>query len=322
MSQIGTIAPTIAPDALDILLNQAPHRAGEVCRTLWDAQIPISGPVTAIITAHPGLDLLGTTRLAGLATDLDPTAFSNVIVRAAAPDAADVPALHVAATAAVGRPQVMRWITGNAKSVISEDNWRAVLPGLGGVTKSVPLAEEALFNLMKTRKRLTSELTGFVQLNPWFSRRFAVRYRRRMRGKRLRITERGATLRGWSHARTLLGSQLPVSWTSLLKRGVGRPLDWWSNDLLVEYTDLLLETYADDGIPPALAPLFVVAAAGIGRRDIPEDAVAPWDVLPPGIEIRARELLGVRAPVVESARLSAVESLRRAISDRGPDFGT
>ena len=70
-----------------------------------------------------------------------------------------------------------------------------------------------------------------------------------------------------------------------------------------------------------MAPLFVIAATGIGRHDIPESAIAQWDVLPPDIEIRARELLGVRARVVEPERLTAIESLRRAISDGGTDFG-
>ena len=58
MSQVATIAPTIPPGALDGLLTEAPHGTSEVCRTLWDTQIPISGPVAAMIAAHPSLDLL------------------------------------------------------------------------------------------------------------------------------------------------------------------------------------------------------------------------------------------------------------------------
>ena len=76
MSQIATIAPAIPQDALEILLNrQAPRKMSQ---TLWDAQIPISGHVAETLTAHPELDVLATTQLAGLATDLDPAEFSKV----------------------------------------------------------------------------------------------------------------------------------------------------------------------------------------------------------------------------------------------------
>ena len=133
---------------------------------------------------------------------------------------------------------------------------------------SVPLAEEALSNVMKTRKKLTSELTEMVQLNPWFSRRFAVRYRRRMKGKRLRISERGATLRAWSHARTLLQPQIPEPWTSLLKRGVGRPLDWWSENLLTDYTNLLLETFDIVFFNCGLADQFIFSAPDSAKNNL------------------------------------------------------
>ena len=39
---------------------------------------------------------------------------------------------------------------------------------------------------------------------------FAIRYRRRMKGKRIRVYERAATARGWSHARTILMARLPI----------------------------------------------------------------------------------------------------------------
>ncbi len=221
-------------------------------------------------------------------------------------------AVHAAATVVLGQPRIMRWISANAKSVARTDAWRSLLPGIGGVTVSVPLAEEALFNIMKTRKKLPQELTGYVQLNPWFSRRFAIRYRRRMKGRRVRIAERGATLRGWAHARTIVEPQLPNGWVALHGRGVGRPLDWWSHELLDDYVDLIVDFYGESGIPAVIAPLFAIASAGIDRKPIAEDLVASWTALPVATESKARGLVGLSERQGNEKTNAAARSLREA----------
>ena len=320
MTNLAAIATSTPTATVEHLLEEEPQRAPGQCRSLWDAQIAIDGPLPNPV--GPRLDLLAVTRLAALTTDLRPVMFNDAVVGAAPSDPISTPALHLAAASALVRPEIMRWITANARSVADQENWRAILPGLGGATISVPLAEEALSNVMKTRKKLTSELTEMVQLNPWFSRRFAVRYRRRMKGKRLRISERGATLRAWSHARTLLQPQIPEPWTSLLKRGVGRPLDWWSEDLLTDYTNLMLETFEGHGIPATMAPLFAIASAGIGRSDIPEDAARSWDVLPLDVEAQARRLIDLPLREVEATRRTDAETIRRAGSGSSSTAGS
>lgn len=107
--------------------------------------------------------------------------------------------LHAVATLALARPEIVRWISANVARVDGTDNSKAAVPGLGGATVSVPLAEEALTKLMSAKSVLPGRVAEYVQFNPWFSCRFAIRYRRRMGGKRIRVREGGATARAWSH---------------------------------------------------------------------------------------------------------------------------
>ncbi len=321
-TQIVSTDGSIPAAGVDALTDSAAKHIQQLCRVLWDAQLPIAGPVTETLNNHPGLDLLAATRSAGLATELRPDALNVVVESAQAANPADAPALHASAVTVVGQPAVMRWITSHAGSVADSPNWRSIAPGLGGVTVSVALAEEALFSLMKTRKKLPPELTGFVQLNPWYSRRFAIRHRRRMKGKRLRVGERGATLRGWAHGRTILDGRLPAQWTALHGRGVGRPLDWWSERLLADYTDLLLDTYGEDGIPAAIAPLFVIACASIVCADVPESVATKWDTLPVEVENQARELVGLPQRAIDPARRADVAALTIASRELGDDTNT
>lgn len=275
------------------MLAAGPRSGRQICRDLWDAQVPLAGRLGAAVSNPQDHSLVSIVRLAALTVDLAPDDLDDVLSLVQDPDVEDIAQAQAAATVALGQPRIMRWISANAKTVVRSDVWKSVLPGIGGVTKSVPLAEEALFNIVKTRKKLPPELTGFVQLNPWFSRRFAIRYRRRMKGKRIRIPERGATLRGWAHSRTIVEPQLPNSWVALHGRGAGRPLDWWSEDLLSDYADLCLAFYSESGIPAVMAPLFAITHAGCDRDPVEEDLVTSWKALPAPVETKARALVGL-----------------------------
>jgi len=198
--------------------------------------------------------------------------------------------------------------------VATDPGWREMLRGLGGVTVSVPLAEEALHNILAETRKLPAELTASIQLNPWFSARFATRFRRRTRGKRIRVRERAATSRGWSHARTLVSDQLPAPWSSRHGRGVGRPLDRWSRRLLNDYAELMLMTFGADGVPAVLAPLFAVAAAATPDLPVPESAAATWTSLPRDEELVARRLVRLDARIVEPSELRNVETVRDAVA--------
>lgn len=299
--------------AVGTLIATAPDMSTGFIRVLWQAGISISGPISATRADVVPLDALAAARCAALAADTDPP-FVDRLVRRADPvdDPQDRAALHTAATMALGRAPVLRWITANAPAVAASPGWREMLPGLGGVTVSVPLAEEALHTILLTKQRLPSELTASLQLNPWFSGRFATRYRRRMKGKRISVRERAATSRGWSHARTIVGERLPQQWRSLHGRGVGRPLDRWSSALLTAYVDRILRTFRTGGVPAVVAPLLVVAAAVTPDATVPEQAAAPWSSLPHDVEAAARQLVRIAPRRLDPDEVDAVAVLRRA----------
>jgi hypothetical protein len=219
--------------------------------------------------------------------------------------------ISAAATMALRHPDTMRWISANPERVSASSNWHEVVTGLGGLTVSVPLAEEALINLARTKRKLPRRLVAYVQLNPWFSKRFAGRFRRRMGGRRIRIRERGATARAWSHARTTLGSRIPFEWSSIHGRGVGRPLDKWSQRLLADYVEVFGRVY-DEDIPPAVASLYVIGAGAIGAETPSSRVATEWRFLPLGVENSGRSLLGLSPRDPESEGLADARGLDEA----------
>jgi hypothetical protein len=239
------------------------------------------------------LDLLETVRVAAMSETRDVDVIAHVLEAARDNPVIDSAALHSAATFLVTRPEIMRWVSANAARVAASPNWLAALPGLGGAVVSVPLAEEALGHLVAARADLPRELTRYVQLNPWFTRRFAIRYRRHAGGKRVRFQDREATARAWSHARSLLRDKIPPQWQSPHGRGGGRALDQWSHRFLVRYAGLVRRVCRADGIPPAMAALFTVASATDVANPPPLDALAGWRVLPATIERDALNLIGI-----------------------------
>ncbi|MDJ0923800.1 MAG: hypothetical protein QNJ77_04490 [Acidimicrobiia bacterium] len=285
--------PTLPADVVGAMLDADPSRAGSMIGLLHRGGFDVSGDLGHITRLMRRPSVLDVVCLFAIARDEDPDLFARTLERAelVAPDR--LRELHAASTFAIGRAATMRWITAHVDRVKESDQWLAVIPGLGGVTKSVPLAEEALVGLMKARARLPRELTAFVQLNPWFSRRFAIRYRRRMKGKRIRLAERAATARGWSHARTVLMADLPRDWQSLLKRGEGRPLDRWSHRLLTDYTEVIERFYSSQGVPQVLAPLYVIAFAGRRPRNVTQAVISGWHTLPFEVAFKANTLLGL-----------------------------
>lgn len=312
--------PQIPSTAVGALLAAAPRVSSDLVRLLWRGGFVITGSVASVYAGAAGLDALAAARCAALVEDTDPH-FVDRLVRAArqVQSPADHAALHAAALFALGRAAVLRWITANAAAVADAPAWRAMLPGLGGITVSVPLAEEALDNVTLARQRLPPELTASLQLNPWFSARFAARYRRRMKGKRIRIRERAATSRGWSHARTIVDQRLPHQWRSLHGRGVGRPLDRWSSSLLTAYVEQVLETF-DHGVPAVVAPLLVVAAAVAPNVTVPEEAATPWAVLPHNVEEAARRLVGLPPRSLDPRDERELAALQKGCLDRGEDL--
>ncbi|MEA2001626.1 MAG: hypothetical protein U9N84_07045 [Actinomycetota bacterium] len=256
-------ADLVSVAELKARFDQAPRSAGIAIDLLWPKDVAIAGSLQSVIDETPGarFDLLQTLRMIAMSTETDPGLVSHLVETATPTPSGDAGALHAAATLALARPATMRWVSRNAVHTASSENWKTALPGLGGAIVSVPLAEEALSNLIAVGAELPAELLKYVQLNPWFSRRFVHRCVRRRERKRLRIHDRAATARAWSHARALLGSQLPAQWRSLHGRGAGRPLDNWSRSLLTDYANLIATAYRSEGIPPAMAALFTVAAA-------------------------------------------------------------
>ena len=271
--------PSLQADVVAILVEADPRRSDALSALLWRAGIRIKGDLGRVTRLLRTPGLLETMRYFAASVNEDPELLARSVERSAAATPAEHPELHATATYAIGRPAIMRWITANPDRVVASDPWLAVLPGLGAVTKSVPLAEQALEGLIRQRVRLSRDLTAYIQLNPWFSQRFAIRYRRRMKGRRIRLYERAATARGWSHARTILMTQLPTDWQALLKRGEGRPLDVWSHELLTGYTETI-ERYSPDGVTPVVAPLYTIARAGLGGGSANIDLIRGWDVLP------------------------------------------
>jgi hypothetical protein len=281
--------------SLESLLAESPHSRGTSIDTLWRNGGSITGPLSLLVDTEPEyrLDLLEAVRVVAMSETRDVEVIAHVLENARSSPTNDAAALHSAATFVVTRPEMMRWMTANPVHVAASSNWRAALPGLGGAVVSVPLAEEALGHLIAAKADLPTELTSFVQLNPWFTRRFAIQYRRYAGGKRIRLQERAATARAWSHARSLLGSKLPPQWHSRTKRGGGRALDHWSHRFLVRYAGLVKRVYRAEGIPPTMAALFAIASAADVANPPTLDALAGWRVLPAAIERDALNLIGI-----------------------------
>ena len=281
--------------SLEELLVQSPHSRGALINTLWRNGGSTSGSLGPLVDARSEdrLDLLEALRVVAMSEAHDPDVVAHVLENARSNQPSDGTALHSAATFVVTRPEVTRWISANAVHVAASPNWKAVLPGLGGAVVSVPLAEEALGHLVAAKADLPRELTRFVQLNPWFTLRFAAQLRRHTGGKRIRLADRAATARAWSHARSLLRSRGPPQWLSTHGRGAGRPLDQWSHKFLVRYAGVVKKAYRAHGIPPTLAALFSIASAADVANPPPPDAVAGWRVLPAAIERDALNLMGL-----------------------------
>lgn len=261
------------------------------------------------------LSLLDSVRLAALGVRLPPETFNRLVVQSPEPSDADSAAIATAATVALRDPMMIRWIAANTDRVAKSPQWHQVVQGLGGQTVSVPLAEEALFNLMKAKTRLPRLLGESVQMNVWFSKRFAARFRRRTGAKRLRVRERGATTRAWSHARTSLGRQVPFEWSSRHGRGSGRPLDDWSTELLGDYVELFEATFA--GHPPAMvASLYAIASGAIGHKPAGE-VTDGWDTLPLHVENSARAMLGLDAAIAPDTDLVALRAMANASHGTG-----
>lgn len=315
----ATYSGDLSLDVFSTLGDASPAAANEIIHLAWRHGLRPIGTFTRWHSLELGL--CDVVRLAALGVPIAPDEFSALIQTSAEPDTADLEAIAAAATVALRDPRTMRWISANRETVARSRNWQCVVPGLTGVTVSVPLAEEALINLMKAKCEFPRDISGYVQLNVWFSRRFSARLRRRVRGKRIRIRERAATTRAWSHARTALGHQVPFEWSSIHGRGVGRPLDHWSVELLSEYVTTFDNTY-DQAVPAVVASLYAIAAGSIGHRPTEAAATANWDVLPYQVEERARRLLGLSAPSTpDAATARALASATTAIGASGHGWG-
>lgn len=281
--------------SLEDLLADPPQSRGTSINVLWRNGASTVGPLDPLVDAEPDcrLDLLQTVRVAAMSETRDPDVIAYVLENARSSPPSDTVALHSAATFVVTRPEMMRWVSANPVHVAASPNWMTALPSLGGAVVSVPLAEEALGNLVAAKAGLPRELTRFVQLNPWYTRRFAIDFRRYTGGKRIRFQDRAATARAWSHARSLLGSQVPPQWHSRHGRGAGRGLDQWSHRFLVRYAGLVRGVFRAEGIPPVMAALFAIASAADGANPPTLDAVAGWQTLPATIERDALNLIGL-----------------------------
>ena len=140
-------------------------------------------------------------------------------------------------------------------------------------------------------------------------------------GKRIRIRERGATARAWSHARTTLGTEVPFEWSSIHGRGVGRPLDKWSLQLLGDYVGVFDRAY-ETAIPAEIASLYAIASGSIGHTTSIRDAASGWDLLPEATENSGRTMLGlaVNNPSrSELADASALDLASRSLLEQ-PSF--
>jgi hypothetical protein len=295
-SEEDTMAIEFVPrTSIEDLMAEPPHTRGASINRLWRSGASAIGPLSLLVDAGPEsrLDLLEALRVVAMSETHDAGVIAHVLENARSSRSSDGAALHSAATFAITSPEVMRWISANPVHVAASPNWIAALPGLGGAVVSVPLAEEALGHLVATKADLPRELTRFVQLNPWFTLRFAVQFRRYTGGKRIRLAERAATARAWSHARSLLRSRIPAHWHSHHGRGAGRALDQWSHRFLVKYAGVVKKAYRADGIPPAMAALFSIASAADVANPPTLDAVAGWRVLPAAIERDALDVIGL-----------------------------
>lgn len=281
--------------SLEDLLAESPNSRGTSIETLWRSGGSITGPLRLLLDTEPEcrLDLLETVRLMAMNTTRDVDVVAHVLENARDNPAGEAAALHSAATFVVTRPEVMRWVSANPVRVAASPNWMAAIPGLGGAIVSVPLAEEALGHLVAAKADLPRELTRFIQLNPWFTLRFAVQFRRYTGGKRIRVTDRAATARAWSHARSLLRSRIPRQWQSRHGRGAGRALDPWSHRFLVKYAGAVKKAYRADPIPPVMAALFAIASAADATNPPNLESLAGWRVLPAAVERDALNLIGI-----------------------------
>ncbi|MDJ0953052.1 MAG: hypothetical protein QNJ81_05180 [Acidimicrobiia bacterium] len=295
LNQAATLSPSATRDIIGLGWRHGLHATGRF--TEWDSL---------------NLRLVDVVRLRALDSRIPMESFSALVERSRA-DADESPAVAAAATVTLRDPDAMRWITANPDHVAASPKWHQVVVGLGGLTVSTPLAEEALISLMRAKCKLPRELSTFVQLNPWFPRRFAVRFRRRVGGKRIRIRERDATARAWSHARTLLGTRVPYEWSSLHGRGRGRPLDRWSERLLADYADVFVRVYEQTPIAATAASLYAIAAGAINVRGTGDAIAAGWDALPLEVERRGRAMLGLPGATAERDNADALAHASQTI---------
>ncbi len=310
------IQPTYHGELSLEALNQAaavsPSAAREVIALGWRHGLHPTGGFTGWESLD--LRLVDVVRLRALDSRMPLESF-HTLIEASRAETDESAAVAAAATVALRDPAAMRWITANADRVAVSPNWHQVVVGLGGLTVSTPLAEEALINLMRAKCKLPRELSAYVQLNPWFSRRFAIRFRRRMGGKRIRLRERGATARAWSHARTLLGTRVPYEWSSLHGRGVGRPLDRWSERFLEDYTEVFAKVYDGNPIPATVASLYAIAAGAIEAEASRSSIAAGWEDLPLPVENRGRAMLGLEGSTSGMEAAAALANASQTVRD-------
>ncbi len=279
--------------SLESVLAESPQSRKPSIDKLWRNDGSITGPLSLLSRPESRLNLLETVRVVAMSETRDVDVIAQALENAIPSPDGDDAAIHSAASFVLARPEIMRWVSANPARVAASPNWRAALPGLGGAVVSVPLAEEALGHLVAAKADLPRELTRLVQLNPWFTHRFAVRYRRYAGGRRIRFQDRAATARAWSHARSLLRSKIPPQWQSPHGRGGGRGLDEWSHRFLFRYTALVKRVYRDEGIPPTMAALFAIASPVNVANPPPAESLAGWGLLPAGVERQALNLVGI-----------------------------
>ncbi len=274
----------------DAIADRFPRAAADVIEIAWRGSMRPVGSFDR--WAELPLSLLDVVRLKAIDERMSPLVFADLVESAPGAEEADLDAIWAAGTVALRDAPLLRWIGRNPQRVAGSENWRTVLPGLGGLTVSVPLAEVALLRVTKSRGRLPRDVTAFVQLNPWFSPWFVSRFRRYHRGKRIRVRNRGATARAWSHARTLLGHRVPFEWSTMHGRGVGRPLDHWSERFLGMYLEAFDRAY-EGAVPAPVASLYAISRGALGRQEERPNIAGSWDALPQLVEDAGRTMLGI-----------------------------
>ena len=289
------VRESVPAASLEALLAEPLHLRGASISALWRDGASISGSLSPLTGGSPErrLDLLNTLRLLAMTDVRDPDVVARVLENAGGSPANDGAAIHAAASFVVTRPEMLKWVSANPTAVAASPNWKTALPGLGGAVASVPLAEEALRHLVAAKADLPRELTRLVQLNPWFTRRFAIQYRRHAGGKRIRFQDRAETTRAWSHARSLLGSKVPPQWRSPHGRGGTRALDQYSHRVLGRYAALVGKVYRAEGIPATMAALFAIASAADVTNPPALDTLTGWRAFPAAVERDALNLIGI-----------------------------